>query len=217
MIYLRFLFVLFFPLFIFGSPINLNKSYAESLVHHFQEGDCESSLRILNQWESFAPEQAVKIIGMKAAVYLSMGDFQAGKPLMDQFIQELSPEEISDPMMSFVLGIYYKTFANSSAEEVTAQEIACLCKYEQPTGVKLRYWFGVGQILVGIIAAPLSGGASATLIFSGITTVVDAAADALDNKENWEKELNDRQRLNPDVQRNSFYCPTNFKLRFEVV
>lgn len=217
MIYLRLLFILFFPVVVFGSPISLNKFYAESLVHHFQEGDCENSLRILNEWESFAPEQEVKITGMKAAVYLSMGDFRAGKTLMDQFIQELSPEELSDPMMSFVLGIYHKTFVNSLAERFATQEIAYLCNHEQPTGVKLRYWFGVGQILVGVIAAPFSSGASATLIFSGITTVVDAAADALDNKASWEKELNDRQRMNPDVQRNSFYSPTNFKLRLDVV
>lgn len=212
---LRLLFVLFFPLAIFSSPTN--KHYAESLVQHFQKGDFENSLRVLNEWESFAPEQSVKITGMKAAVYLSMGDFQIGKTLMDQFIQELSPEELSDPMMNFILEIYYKTFAKAPAEQVAVQKVTCLCKQEQPTGVKLRYWFGVGQILVGIIAAPFSGGASATLIFSGITTVVDAAGDALDNKANWERDLNDRQQMNSDIQRNSFYGPFNFRLRFEVI
>lgn len=215
--FFRLLFVLFFPLVIFSSPVNLNKSYAESLVGHFQQGDCKNSLQVLNEWESYAPELTVKITGIKAAVYLSMGDFQTGKTLMDQFIQDLSLEELSDPMMNFVLEIYYKTFVHSLVEVVAVQEIACLCKHEQPTGVKLRYWFGVGQILVGIIAAPFSGGASSTLIFSGIATVVDAAADALDNKASWEKELNDRQRMNPDVQRNSFYGPCNFKLRLSAV
>ena len=51
---------------------------------------------------------------------------------------------------------------------------------------------------------------------SGVTLVVDAGADALNNKENWERDLNDRQKMDPDLRRNSF-TPFNFKLRFEPV
>ena len=77
--------------------------------------------------------------------------------------------------------------------------------------------FGVGQILVGVLAAPFSAGTSTALILSGTAMVVDAASDALNNKENWERELNDRQRMNPDVQRNSIYSPSNFTPKLEVV
>ena len=80
--------------------------------------------------------------------------------------------------------------------------------------MKLKYWFGVGQILVGVLAAPFSAGTSTALILSGAAMVVDAASDALNNKDNWERELNERQRLNPDIQRNSFfYDSANFHLR----
>jgi hypothetical protein len=212
---LKFLVFFLFPLFVFGS--SLSNQYAESFIYHFRAEKFPESLQILDEWEVFEPEQKNKIIGMKAAVYLSVGDFERGALLMDQFTRSLSIEELSDPMMKFVLQLYYKAFPSSSIEQISCQGIACLCKLEQPTGVKLKYWFGVGQILVGIVAAPFSVGTSTALILSGAAIVVDAASDALNNKENWERELNDRQRMNPDVQRNSFYGPTNFKLRLEFV
>ncbi len=212
---LKFLAFFLFPLFAFGS--SLSSQYAESFIYHFQAGQFPKSLQILDDWEVFEPEQKSKIIGMKAAVYLSAGDFERGALLMDQFTRSLSIEELSDPMMKCVLQMYYKAFPGSSIEQISFQGIARLCKQEQPTGVKLKYWFGVGQILVGIVAAPFSAGASTALILSGAAMVVDAASDALNNKENWERELNDRQRMNPDVQRNSVNVPADLKLRLEVV
>ncbi len=136
---------------------------------------------------------------------------------MDHFIHSLSVEELSDPMMSFVLQVYYKALPASSVEQIGFIGMIRICKQEQPSGVKLKYWFGVGQILVGVLAAPFSAGTSTALILSGTAMIVDAAADALNNKENWESELNDRQRINPDIQRNSFYAPSPFEPRMQVV
>lgn len=100
-------------------------------------------------------------------------------------------------------------------ELVSFREAAWLCKQEQPSGLKLKYWFGVGQILVGVLAAPVSAGVSTALILSGTAMVVDAASDALNNKEIWERQLNERHWMNPDIQKNSFfYSPT---LRLQAV
>jgi hypothetical protein len=65
-----------FPLFVFGSP--LSSQYVESFIYHFQAEEFPESLQILDDWEVFEPEQKSKIIGMKAAVYLSTGDFERG-------------------------------------------------------------------------------------------------------------------------------------------
>ena len=113
-----------FPLFIFASP--LSDRYVESLAHHFQECRFSESLRILDEWEVFEPEQGNKIMGMRAAVYLSVGDFEKSTMFMDQFIHSLSAEELSDPMMNFILQIYYKAFPGSSIEQVSFGEIARL-------------------------------------------------------------------------------------------
>jgi hypothetical protein len=213
--WLRMFIFLIFPLCIFASP--LSSRYGESFVHSFQQGDFLDSLQILDEWGAFEPEQKSKITGMRAAVYLSVGQIEEGTLLMDQFIHSLSAEELSDPMMTFILQVYYKALPSSSMEQISFTGMARLCKQEQPSGVKLKYWFGVGQILVGVLAAPFSAGTSTALILSGTAMVVDAASDALNNKENWERDLNDRQRMNPDVQRNSFYSPSNFRMKLEVV
>jgi hypothetical protein len=106
---------------------------------------------------------------------------------------------------------------SSSAAQNDFTRMAFLCKQEQPGGVKLKYWFGVGQILVGVLAAPFSAGTSTALILSGTAMVVDAASDALNNQENWERELNDRQQMNPDLQKNSFYESSKLNLRPQVI
>lgn len=194
---------LLFPLFICAS--SLSTHYADSLMQRFQEGNFSESLHILEEWETFEPELSNKINGMRAAVYLSVGNFEKGRVFMDQFIQSLSPEECLDPLLGFVLELYYKAFPVFPIECVGVGGMVRLCHQEQPAGVKLKYWFGVGQVLVGILAAPFSAGTSLALVLSGAAMVVDASADALNNKESWERELNERQRTNPDVQRNSFF------------
>ena len=82
---------------------------------------------------------------MRAAVYFSKGDLEKGSLLMDKFIHSLSDEELLDPMMNFALQIYYKT-RSVSVKPISLKNMAHLCKLEQPSGVKLKYWFGVGQI-----------------------------------------------------------------------
>ncbi len=213
--FLRLFIFLPFPLFIFASP--LSSRYAESFIHYFQEERFLESLQTLDEWETFEPEQKSKITGMRAAVYLSKGDLEKGSLLIDKFIHSLSNEELLDPMMNFALQIYYKT-RSVSVKPISLKNMAHLCKLEQPSGVKLKYWFGIGQILVGVLAAPFSAGTSTALILSGSAIVVDAASDALNNKENWEKELNERQRMNPYIHKNSFfYDLSDFNLRLQII
>jgi len=89
-----------------------------------------------------------------------------------------------------------------------------LCKGKQPKGVKIKYWFGIAQIAAACFVAPFSPPAAAALALSGINTTVQAAGEALDNKEQWERNLNGRQRITPDnmppTQRNS--CKPSFSL-----
>jgi hypothetical protein len=101
----------------------------------------------------------------------------------------------------------YNAIENIHGELSNSDPLAQICKQSQPKGVKLKYWFGVGQIVIGILAIPFSGGASSALILSGTATVVDAASDALNNQENWDRELNERQKIDPDIQNNSFLQP----------
>jgi len=132
MIFLRVFFLLYFPLFLFASP--LSDQYAESFMDHFQKGDFSESMRLLDEWKMMDPIHEGRIVGMKAAVYLATGDFEKSKILMNRFIQGLSFEELSDPTMNFVLQFYYKIFSDSSFGLLDFQKIGHLCKQDQLTG-----------------------------------------------------------------------------------
>ncbi|MBI3258995.1 MAG: hypothetical protein HYZ54_05935, partial [Ignavibacteriae bacterium] len=99
-----------------------------------------------------------------------------------------------------------------------------LCKHKhkhkrhspkQPKGVRFKYWLGISQIVGGCILMPFNPAAGSALILSGTATTGDAVSDALNNKENWEKDLNDRQRIGPDktFNRQSSFKTCPFTLR----
>jgi hypothetical protein len=199
--FFRYFFILIVPVFAFAS---FEDSYFQSFICNFQEKKFDESLEILDYLERTQPTRRDRILGMKGAVYLAMGELEKSRMFMDECIQNLMTENVSDPLLDYIFQVYYKALEGSPENFPVFNGVALLCKQEQPSGVKLKYWFGIGQILVGILAAPFSGGASMTLVVSGVVTVVDAASDALNNTENWERELNDRQRINPDFQNNSF-------------
>ena len=78
-----------------------------------------------------------------------------------------------------------------------------LCERKQPKGLAFRYWFGVAQVAVGCVVVPFNAAAGGSLIATGLSTVVHAGADCLDNMEKWEKEAQNRQKI--DVDKMSFF------------
>ena len=73
-----------------------------------------------------------------------------------------------------------------------------LCGGKQPKGVKVKYWFGIAQIVAAVVVAPFNPPAAGALALSGLNNTIQAAGDAMDNKEEWERNLNDRQHMGPD-------------------
>ncbi len=205
------IFVLLSPMFAFASPDNY---YAQPFADSFREGRFNESLQLLERWEASQPSHRDRILGIKAAVYLAMGDLEKSRVLMEECVQNLGIENIADPVLRDIFLMYYKALESPEQNipnsaiglQFTSSQnrLVFPCKHEQPIGLKFKYWFGVGQILAGVLAAPFSAGTSLSLILSGTAIVADAAADALNNKENWERELDDRRRIDPDVQNNSF-------------
>ena len=147
---------------------------------------------------------------MKAAIHLAMGDLEKSKSCMDECLQLLPYENFQHPMLDAVVRLYYQVIENE-LESSRLDSPFRLCKdyeHKQPTGVKVKFWFGVGEILAGVLLAPFSGGASIALISMGTSFLVNASCEALNNKDQWEKDLNDRQNINPaDTENNSFIEP----------
>ena len=122
--------------------------------------------------------------------------------------------------MTIILFLPVLIFANMKEEyvELFGEKFATLkidkCKGKQPRGTRFQYWVGVAQIVAGCIAAPFSGGTSAILISMGTATVISAASDCLNNIEDWENELNRRQRISPD---NTSYISPNQMTCFSLI
>ena len=162
----------------------------------FQE--CLEVLDILEHQEN--PPIAV-ILNLKAAVFLSLGDIVNGRRLLENGIEYLGLHGSSQDMLDKLKYIHHEFLDNELFEQIlSVSENSLLVKlasdtFEQPRGVKIRYWLGLAQIIAGIAIVPFSGGISSGLILSGIGMAGSACADALDNKDNWERNLNQRQRI----------------------
>jgi hypothetical protein len=124
---------------------------------------------------------------------------------MEEALGEL--EEQGFPIYGInLISYFYAQFLEESLNGWDNSDFS-LCKhhdgYDQPKGVKFKYWLGVACIAGGILIAPINPAASLGLIGFGGGIFVDAAATALDNKDNFERNLNQRQNIGPDnVPRN---------------
>ena len=135
---------------------------------------------------------------------------------MEEALVELEGTLIASKLAEILRSVYQECWKFSDYEkELTSlkhQPHIELCKRKQPKGTSLKYWLGVTQIVVGCIAAPFSAGLSTALISTGLAFTADAVCDSLNNMDQWERELNDRQRItpeniNPPIQQNS--CKKN--------
>jgi hypothetical protein len=131
---------------------------------------------------------------MRAAVYLSLGELETSKCYMNECLNGLEAEGLDQSSLQRIANIFIQAIHFPSQDQITF----CSEKFEQPTGVKIKYCLGVGQIIAGILAIPFSGGISSGLIFSGTSMTIDAVATAIDNKEAWERSLDERRRHYPN-------------------
>lgn len=188
------------PVLLFGD----SQDHLAKFTQYFQQQQFREGLAVLDCWETEQPWHTGAISGMKAAVYLSLGRLEESKTMLEKAIPLLTLEGFSTDSLQFIEEMH-KNAINFSYEEYpyvlqTSFRGAdfYLCNCQQPTGVKFKYWFGAGEVLIGILAIPFSPPLAMTLISTGSAIFIDATADALDNKAAWERNLQDRQRISPD-------------------
>ncbi|EKE08347.1 MAG: hypothetical protein ACD_17C00217G0001 [uncultured bacterium] len=197
--------LMLFPLFAFSFPID--EYFAETLSHKIQYRDFQGGLAIIEAWEQMHPDLGNRVLAMKASIYLSQGDLEKGGYYMSHFINCLSEMEKNEPLMAFVINSYHKGVLCTIFSFIENQATANLCGVEQPPGVKVRFWLGLGQILAGLALMPFNPPAGITLIGVGAPMLIDASCDALDNKAECERNLRERQNMNGEVQKNSNFLP----------
>ncbi|NGX50798.1 MAG: hypothetical protein K1060chlam2_00649 [Chlamydiae bacterium] len=207
--------VLFFTPFLLFSSSDSN--YAYSFAGKLNEQDYEECYRLIEEWERANPDIFSHLKALKGMVKLAEGKLNECRKLMDESLEELKFQGIPEETLQFITLWYEKAlYFEEDGERTDSIHLSLnnsspqvfLCKKKQPKGVRFKYWLGVAQIVAGCVIAPFSGGAGGALILSGVAIAGSATADSLNNMEEWERNLDDRQRMDPDdtppTQNNSF-------------
>ena len=194
--------------FLFLTPLFLtacvDSEYLREFSYSLQDQNYEECTRILSIWNRANPSVSAYAKGLEGAVSLAKGELEKSIQLIDESAIELMKQGVPEETIECILDWKEKAinFKEPSLNHVSLKSKSpphvFLCKKQQPKGVKLKYWFGVAQIVAGCIAAPFSGGTSTALIMSGAAIVVSATSDSLNNMENWEQDLNRRQGMSTE-------------------
>lgn len=193
-------FLMLLPFLLFGrANDDIFTIFAKSLT----EKNVEECHQVLDEWQSYEPTMGPTILALRASVLLLEGNIILSAKMMDEALSTLERTTLPIEAAEMIRNLYRQTLNFMSFDEMSASPCGLfgapilLCKVEQPTGVKLQYWFGVAQILTACVVAPFNPPVAGALALSGITTTIQASAQALDNKNEWERNLNERQRANP--------------------
>lgn len=193
-------FMVFSPFIVCASSFSNDlESYANDFAECLKTQSTLEGWTILKEWEKEHPENFASIKGLSSVLHLLEGDLFLSISLMKEAQEELYNEGFPPNLLNMINELYTHLEKDSIlfSYENDNQTIT-LCGGTQPRGVKFKFWIGVAQITGGCLLMPISPVAGVALIGAGAGCVIDATASALDNKEQWENELNQRQRIGPE-------------------
>lgn len=218
-----------FPVFAFSFDFNdffgseRSPSYLNQMVQCLQDANVKKGRQVLERWHAASPEDIPYITGMHAALYLMEGNIEQSKFVMQKACSQLSQIDFPKELLNSIIELFISLPDDKMDHTLTVEHplipgMVQLCKGKQPKGVKFKFWIGVAQVVGGCLAMPFNPVAGGALIGAGASCVIDATSDALDNKEKWEQDLNDRQRIKPEdydpkPQTNSFYDSRHSRLQ----
>lgn len=207
------LFVFFFCSFGIAFSSEISSQYLEEISQVFLERKFENCFEILDQWEEEQPHLLGTIAGIRSAVYLSMGDLEGCLSLKDKAFSYLKSQGNSEDFLCLIENAYRLAFSSEILQLISSSRtipIFRLCKEDsQPTSIKLKYWFGVAEIVIGCLAMPFSPAIGTSLVISGMGVAIDASSDAIGNKEEWERRLREKSSLEEEFSKSSSQhnCP----------
>ena len=191
----------FFPFLLFSQH---SEYVAEQFSNAFQEENFSLCNEILSEWVFEGDLLSEEILALRASILIADGKIHQGKLLLQDALERLPSSPFLDSVKTIIKDLAAQYIGLSFSTECSPNSIIRLCKDKQSKGVKVRYWFGVAQMVAGCIVAPFNPAAGGGLILTGLSTVVHAGADAIDNKEDWERKERERQQMNPKFQHSSF-------------
>jgi len=184
---------------------------AEQFADALNDSNFPKCEEVISQWEYTGELTQDEFQALRASVLLCKGEIEEGSLILRDALSTVSHSSLLDAIKKILIRSKGPCLEPAKSLNFTMDGLIKLCKshdkgdkVKQPRGVKLRYWFGVGQIVAGCIIAPFSGGLGGGLIATGVATVVDAGADAMDNKDAFEENLRNRQKMDPNFQKSSY-------------
>ncbi len=186
-----------------------NEEYSGLFAKKLEAYDVYGCRQVLEQWEDEKPEMKFIIDGLQASLVLVEGNLCESYEIMKDSLEVLEGSVLPSDKTAFIRDLYLQVWKFNSHEDSQSLSISnmvsltglYLCdgeKVDQPTGLKLKYWFGIAQLVAACVVAPFNPPAAGALALSGLNTTVQAASEALDNKREWERNLDDRQRITPE-------------------
>lgn len=198
--------------------------YIESFSASIMDEQFETCLEILEDWNEKQPWYAATILGLKSTIYLCLGEIDKSSILMRQSLSHLQEEGAPAEMLALIENIYASltSFENnllcSNVRHFDPRVLLCKenkdaeqDKCEQPTGLKIRYWFGGGLMLVGLLITPISPKMGIGFITSGFEMTFQAGMEAMDNKSNWEKEARAKRKMEKELEAKQIGIETPYK------
>ncbi len=201
-------FILLIPVFAF---CNFTK---DEIIQEFStallELDVERANHALYQWETYFPEDKEGAEVCRSFLLLSDGKINEGKELFeDNFAKikdqlgSLTHQEQVRAMFYYCLGYSEETFLNTAAFPNDGFKVF-LCK-GRTRFWKLKAFTGALLTATGVVVSafnPLAGG---SLIASGVPMFIQGIEDTLDEHDDFERKLRERQKMEAELNRAAFY------------
>jgi hypothetical protein len=161
----------------------------EKIAGGFLEENPKEIYFWLNHWSREFPERDIESQLVQSFVISALGWEKEGKDLFFQNIEMLRTEgRYSKEQIDFICDLYS---AMADLEQDDSHILLCKHKKEpyQPFGLRMKYWLGAGALVLSVITLPFSPPTSAFLFGTGVSTLVDAVPNLLENKIKHDKGL----------------------------
>lgn len=201
-------FILLVPAFAF---CNFTK---DEIIQEFSrallEIDIEEASRALYNWEDYFPEDKDGAEVCRSFLLLSEGRINEARELFENNFAKvkgqlgsLASQEQVRAMFYYCLSYSEETFLNTTSFSNNGFKVF-LCK-GRTRFWKFKAFTGALLTATGVVVAafnPLAGG---SLIASGVPMFIQGIEDTLDEHDDFEKKLRERQRMEVDLNRPAFY------------
>ena len=119
------LLILFFPFFLMA---DINEEYSELFSQYLAEENFEKCEEILNDWEDYHNPGSGQITALRASLLLCKGEIEDGKNLLEEALNSIPEEYLSNSMKSIIIKMMGQPPSLSLTSKEESYPHIMLCK-----------------------------------------------------------------------------------------